>query len=240
MSIVVAATKAFEALPLPDAMSRLAIRALVTNGARTASTLSSDATEVFARAMQSRPIATDTAIANRQHYEVPADFFELVLGPQRKYSCCYFEHDTTTLAAAEERALEVTAQHANLSDGQHVLELGCGWGSLTLWMARHFPGARIVAVSNSAAQRVTIERNLQHLGVTNVKVITADMNNFDAREKFDRVVSVEMFEHMSNWQALLQRIRGWLTDEGRAFLHVFAHRTTPYAFDVTNKSDWIA
>jgi len=239
MNLVAAATRAFETVPVPDALSRLAIRALVTNGARMASAPQSDANAAFTRAMHARPIATDTATANRQHYEVPPGFFELVLGPQRKYSCCHYDDATTTLAEAEERALELTGQNADLADGQKILELGCGWGSLTLWMARRYPGAQIVAVSNSAAQRAAIERDLQRLGSTNVKVITADMNDFDIGEKFDRVVSVEMFEHMSNWQRLLGRARQWLADDGRAFLHVFAHRTTPYAFDVTDKSDWI-
>lgn len=240
MNLVAAATRAFETVPVPDAMSRFAIRALVANGARLASASRSDMTAAFARDMQARPIATDTTTANRQHYEVPPGFFELVLGPQRKYSCCHYDDANSTLAEAEERALELTAQNADLADGQEILELGCGWGSLTLWMARRYPNARIVAVSNSAAQRATIEHDLRRLGLTNVTVITADMNDFDIREKFDRVVSVEMFEHMSNWQALLGRVRKWLTDDGRIFLHVFAHCTTPYAFDVTDKSDWIA
>lgn len=240
MNILAAATKAFETTPLPDSVSRLAIRALVANGARRAADGSDATTEDFARSMRSRPIATDTTAANQQHYEVPAAFFDLVLGPHRKYSCCYYDTPEAPLEDAEARALQITAENAGLADGQRILELGCGWGSLTVWMARHYPNARIVAVSNSASQRARIEQELDVLGLQNVDVITADMNAFDISERFDRIVSVEMFEHMSNWRALLQRVRGWLTPDGRVFMHVFAHEKTPYAFDVNDRADWIA
>jgi cyclopropane-fatty-acyl-phospholipid synthase len=240
VSIIAAATKAFEAAPLPDALSRLAIRALVANGARNASSPPDGAALAFAHAMRSRPIATDPTAANRQHYEVPSDFFRLVLGPQRKYSCCYFETSAMTLGEAEERALQMTALNADLGDGQRILELGCGWGSLTLWMARRYPKASIVAVSNSSTQRAHIEAELNRLGLHNATVITADMNEFQTHRRFDRIVSVEMFEHMSNWHVLLERVRGWLEDDGKALIHVFAHKSTPYAFDAADASDWIA
>ncbi len=239
MSLIATATRAFERTPLPDSLTRLAIRTLVSNGARRAAG-SGDATAEFVRAMVSKPVATDTTAANRQHYEVPAAFFELALGPQRKYSSCYYERAGASLADAEERALEITAGNADLRDGQHILELGCGWGSLTLWMARRYPAARIVAVSNSASQRAHIEGQARHLGLGNVVVVTADMNTFEIADRFDRVVSVEMFEHMANWDALLRRVRSWLREDGRAFLHVFSHERTPYAFDVDDPADWIA
>ncbi len=240
MSILAAATKAFETVPLPDAVSRLAIGTLVAKGAHNAAQPAKGAAAAFAAAMRTRPIATDTAAANRQHYEVPSEFFQLVLGPQRKYSCCYYDSDAATLAEAEESALQLTARNAALQDGQHILELGCGWGSLTLWMARRYPNASIVAVSNSATQRAHIEHELRRTGIHNATVITADMNDFSTERRFDRVVSVEMFEHMSNWHALLQRVRGWLRVDGRAFIHVFAHESTPYAFDISDGADWIA
>jgi len=239
MNLLAAATRTFERTPLPDSLTRLVIRTLVSNGARRAA-VSGDTTPEFARAMRANPIATDTTLANRQHYEVPAAFFELALGPQRKYSSCYYDSAASTLAEAEERALEITAENADLVDGQQILELGCGWGSLTLWMARRYPAARIVAVSNSASQRAHIEGQARHLGLDNVVVVTADMNTFEIADRFDRVVSVEMFEHMANWEALLRRVRSWLREDGRAFLHVFAHVRTPYAFDVNDPTDWIA
>jgi cyclopropane-fatty-acyl-phospholipid synthase len=184
--------------------------------------------------MRFRPIAENTAEANAQHYEVPAEFFALVLGPRRKYSSCLYDSPATTLAEAEELALAETCAHADLADGQNVLELGCGWGSLSLWMAERYPASRITAVSNSHSQRAAIEAAASERGLTNIKVITRDMNDFQAPYRFDRVVSVEMFEHMSNWAGLLERVAG------RLFLHVFTHRDTPYRFDMNDKSDWIA
>jgi len=168
-----------------------------------------------------------------------------VLGARRKYSCCLYTNGAATLDAAEEQALAETAAHADLADGQRILELGCGWGSLTLWMAERFRRAKIVAVSNSASQRAFIAAEAARRGISNVTLITADMNQFDpapcvARERFDRVVSVEMWEHMSNWHALLARVHGWLKPDGRLFLHVFSHRLAPYAFDHEDQADWIA
>ena len=161
----------------------------------------------FAHDMSAHAIAEHTQAANRQHYELPPEFFSHCLGPRRKYSCCLFE-GTTNLATAEQRALEQTITHAELHDGQRILELGCGWGSLTLFMAERFPRATITAISNSAPQRLFIEAEAHRLGLTNIRVITADMNDFTTTETFDRVVSVEMFEHMANWRDLLTRLRG--------------------------------
>lgn len=240
MSILAVAARAFEAAPLPDSISRLAIRSLVASGARRAALLTDGVDEAFVRWMRSRPIASDTITANRQHYEVPSEFFRLVLGPQRKYSCCYYETGCETIGDAEECALAITAANADLADGQRILELGCGWGALTLWMARKYTGSHITAVSNSRTQRLHIEQECRRLGLANVTVVTADMNDFAANGTFDRVVSVEMFEHMANWPALLRRARDWLGQDSRAFLHVFTHVTTPYAFDSDDKADWIA
>ena len=193
-----------------------------------------------AHAIATLPIAEYVDDANAQHYEVPAAFFDLVLGPQRKYSCCLFKSDTDDLAVAEEQALVETAAHAGLADGQSILELGCGWGSLSLWMARHYPAARIVAVSNSHSQREFIEGRARAEGLVNLTVVTADMNTFAPQGRFDRIVSVEMFEHMLNWRVLLERVRSWLEDDGRFFMHVFTHSQAPYRFDHQDKADWIA
>lgn len=240
MNLAALATTAAERLPLSDRLTRYGIAALVSRTQDELVKTSANANCRFAAEMYGRPIATFVADANAQHYEVPTRFFQLVLGPQRKYSCCYYPSSRSTLAEAEEAALAETARRADLVDGQDILELGCGWGSLSLWMARMLPRSRILAVSNSASQRSFIESEARALGLRNLRIQTADMNIFAPTGTFDRVVSIEMFEHMTNWGALLTRIRGWLKPEGRAFVHVFAHRKSPYRFDHDNPADWIA
>lgn len=195
----------------------------------------------FAEAMRHFPIAAHTREANEQHYELPASFFGLVLGPRRKYSCCRYPSETTSLAEAEELALAETCLHADLHDGQTILELGCGWGSLTLWMAEKYPNSQIFAVSNSHSQRAHIADQANVRGLHNVTVVTCDMNDFvPPATGFDRIVSVEMFEHMSNWRALFARTRDWLASDGRLFIHVFTHRSRSYRFDHKDPADWIA
>jgi len=240
MSLTAAAGRVVERAPVPDAVTRLGIAFLVARARRRLREEPFDTEAAFADDMGSHPIAENTEDANAQHYEVPAEFFELVLGPRRKYSSGYYGSAAATLGEAEDLALAETCEHAGLADGQDILELGCGWGSLSLWMAEHFPGSRITAVSNSHSQRVAIEAMATTKGLSNLAVITRDMNDFEAVERFDRIVSVEMFEHMSNWPALLERVRGWLRPDGRLFIHIFAHRDTPYRFDVNDKTDWIA
>ena len=169
-----------------------------------------DALARFIADMRQSPIAICTEKPNEQHYEVPPAFFKLVLGKHLKYSSCFWDSDTQTLDEAEARMLTLTAERAQLADGMDILELGCGWGSLSLWMAEKYPASRITAVSNSELQRKFIQTTCQERGSTNLKVITADMNDFSTPLKFDRVVSVEMFEHMRNWQQLLARVNTWL------------------------------
>jgi cyclopropane-fatty-acyl-phospholipid synthase len=228
-----------ERIDWPDAITRAGIGWLV---ARTDRQLAAapPLVPVFARAMDDYPVALNTVEANRQHYEVPAAFFHALLGPRLKYSCCLFDDSTDTLAAAEERSLAASCDYANLADGQDILELGCGWGSLSLWMAARYPNARIVSVSNSGSQRAFILRRAAEQGLTNIDVITADMNGFMTERRFDRVVSIEMFEHMANWRALLQRAANWLKPDGKLYVHIFSHRNAPYRFDHADKSDWIA
>lgn len=241
MSLVAHTIHAFEGAPLPDAMRRAAIGVLVSNARRGLQAAPARSSLEFAREMEARPIAEHAAAANTQHYELPPAFFQAVLGPQLKYSSGLYASGVTTLAEAEEAALHETAAHADLRDGQRILELGCGWGSLSLWMARALPRAQIVSVSNSTSQAAFIRDRAQALGVANLQVVTADMNDFAPAEAgFDRIVSVEMFEHMANWRALLTRARGWLKADGRLFLHVFTHKATPYRFDVDDEADWIA
>ncbi len=181
------------------------------------------------------PIAIRPEAPNAQHYEVPAAFFEQVLGPWMKYSSAYWPTGTSSLAEAEVRMLELTCDRAQLTDGQDILELGCGWGSLSLFMAERFPNSRIVAVSNSVSQRDFIEQHRR----PNLTVRTADMNDFEAGEEFDRVVSIEMFEHMRNYQHLLRRIAGWLRPGGSLFVHVFCHREFAYSFETRGADDWM-
>ena len=238
MSLASSALQAFEAAPMPDALRKGAVAYLV-GSARRRLARSDTRDQVFAAAMAGYPVAIHADAANAQHYELPPAFFEQVLGPRLKYSCCLYGAGET-LAQAEERSLAETAARADLRDGQAILELGCGWGSLSLWMAERFPGARITAVSNSAPQRLFIEARARERDLRNLTVVTADMNAFLTDQVFDRVVSVEMFEHMSNWWALLSRVRGWLKPDGRVFIHVFTHRTTPYRFEVADRTDWIA
>ena len=240
MSLIAATIDAFEGAPLPDVVRKTAITLLVANARRQMKDAGPEANAAFAREMTERPIAEHTDAANAQHYEVPAEFFLNCLGPQLKYSSALYRNPGDTLAQAEEHGLRETAEHADLADGQHILELGCGWGSLSLWMAKTYPNARITAVSNSASQKAFIMARAQERGLGNLEVITCDMNDFEAPGAFDRVVSVEMFEHMSNWRALLTRVKGWLKPDGRLFIHIFTHRTTPYRFNVEDEADWIA
>ena len=157
-----------------------------------------------------------------------------------KYSSGYYEHEHSTLDQAEEAMLALTCERADLREGQAVLELGCGWGSLTLWMAEHYPGSFFTAVSNSAPQRKHIQALAVERGLSNLEVLTHDMNSFDTKARFDRVVSVEMFEHMRNWEKLLTRVRSWLKEDGKVFLHVFSHHKYAYPFDVQDETDWMS
>lgn len=229
-----------ERAPLPDIATRTGIEFLIGRTRRQLALDDNNTTQQFARDMAQFPIALATREANDQHYEMPARFFELILGKRRKYSCGFYENERSTLDQAEENALAQTAEHAGIANGQKILELGCGWGSLTLWIAEHFPGAHITAVSNSQSQRAYILSRAKELDLQNVEVITADMNEFATKAQFDRIVSVEMFEHMSNWRELLTKVTRWLKPDGRFFMHVFTHKKLPYRFDHADKSDWIA
>ncbi|MGI2033267.1 SAM-dependent methyltransferase [Rhizobium panacihumi] len=240
MNMLAFAINAAERAPLSDSVTLAGIDFLCGRTKRRLATTSAETERVFAETMGDFPIATHTDEANRQHYEVPADFFSLVLGPQRKYSCCLYPAADTTLADAETAALAETVAHATIEDGMSILELGCGWGSLSLYLAQHFPNSRITSVSNSASQREYILRLATQRGLTNLTVITSDMNDFDSAEHYDRVVSIEMFEHMSNWRDLLARVRGWVKPDGKLFLHVFTHKTRSYRFDHDDPADWIA
>ncbi len=229
---------------IPDALVRAGIRRLCRGrlgdvGAGDAEALARRK-NAFVSHMNASGIAPVPELANAQHYEVPAAFFSTVLGARCKYSACYWTPDTTGLDAAEEQALAISCERAEIEDGMSVLDLGCGWGSLSLWIAERYPNARVTAVSNSAPQRAYIEAEAAGRGLDNVRVITADMNRFDISKRFDRVVSVEMFEHMRNYAELYRRIARWLNPGGRFFMHIFCHRSTPYAFEDQGPGDWMS
>lgn len=194
----------------------------------------------FASMMRSAPIALVPDLANEQHYEVPAAFFAEVLGTHRKYSCCYWGDEAGDITEAEEAALRITCERAQLANGQAVLDLGCGWGSVSLWIAEHYPESSVTSVSNSSSQRAYIIEQARLRGLNNIKVICADMNDFTTDNRFDRVVSVEMFEHMRNYPELFRRIDSWMNPGGVFFMHIFTHRTTPYEYIDKGPSDWMS
>ncbi len=231
---------------LPDFLVRFGIRRLLKARLREENQGSAEAQQqhlmkLIARLKKS-PVAINTGDANQQHYELPNAFFEHVLGARLKYSSGYYRHPGESLDTAEANMLELTAQRARLQDGDRILELGCGWGSLSLWMAERFPHSQITVVSNSRTQKRFIDGRAAASGVKNLEVITSDMNHltFPEGTRFDRVVSVEMFEHMRNYETLMQRISSWLKADGTLFVHIFTHKTYAYPFEVRDATDWMA
>jgi cyclopropane-fatty-acyl-phospholipid synthase len=194
----------------------------------------------FVAMMNESPIALVPELANEQHYEVPAEFFRQVMGDNLKYSCCYWPQDVSNLSEAEAAALEITVRRAGIEDGMNVLDLGCGWGSLSLWIAEHFPNASVTSVSNSTPQHDFILQQAADRSISNINVIVCDMNDFDIDERFDRVVSIEMFEHMRNYGELFRRISGWLVPDGKFFMHIFCHKATPYEYIDKGPADWMS
>jgi cyclopropane-fatty-acyl-phospholipid synthase len=229
---------------LPDALLRAGIRRMCAARLRDEHAGDPDAAArrnaALIAELRASPVAIHTDAANRQHYELPPAFFTRCLGPRLKYSGCFYPTGNETLAQAEEAMLALYCERAKLADGQDILELGCGWGSLTLWMAQHYPNARITAVSNSAPQRAFIEAQCRDRGFANVRVITCDVNRLELPAlSFDRCVSVEMFEHMRNYATLLGRIGGWLRPGGALFVHIFCHRTLLYPFETEGEGNWM-
>jgi cyclopropane-fatty-acyl-phospholipid synthase len=190
--------------------------------------------------LKKSPVAINAADANAQHYELPSDFFQLVLGKHLKYSSGYWKDGVTSIDISEKDMLEITCERAELKDGQKILELGCGWGSLSLFMAEKFPNSLISSVSNSKSQKTFIDEQSNKRNIKNLTLITADMNTFQMEEKFDRVVSVEMFEHMRNYELLMSKIAGFLKPNGKLFVHIFTHKNFAYKFEVKDESDWMS
>jgi cyclopropane-fatty-acyl-phospholipid synthase len=224
---------------LPDWLIRAGIRRLLARRLREEAGRYDPA--AYAADLARRPIAENTPAANRQHYEVPTAFYQLCLGPRLKYSGCLYPTGAETLAEAEEAMLALYVERGRLADGQDILELGCGWGSLSLYLAARFPRARITGVSNSRTQKEHIDAAARERGLTNLRIVTADLNDFaPPGGPYDRIVSVEMLEHMKNYPRLLERIAGWLRPEGRLFVHIFTHRRLAYHFEDGGESDWLA
>lgn len=228
---------------LPDMLVRAGIKRLLRQRLEDEDRGSEEKNQLalmrFARQIKSEPLAIQTQRANEQHYEVPAEFFQMVLGKHLKYSSCLFDRETTPLDQAEEAMLKLTMDRAELSDGQRILELGCGWGSLSLAMAQRFPQSSVTAISNSSSQREFIEARARELQLKNLSVQTVDMNEFAPSESFDRIVSVEMFEHMRNYELLMQKISQWLNPNGKLFVHIFCHRRHAYLFEEEGDSNWM-
>ena len=229
---------------LPDSFIRFGIKRLCSERLVKASSFSDEDMEkehaAWIEVLKKSPIALVPEKANEQHYEVPPRLFELVLGNKLKYSSGFWPEGISSLDQSESAMLDLTSERAELVDGQDILELGCGWGSLTLYMAEHFPKSKITAVSNSNDQRQFIEERCRQLKLDNVRVITADMNDFRAEGLFDRVVSIEMFEHMRNYEKLLGRVNTWLKKEGKLFVHIFSHQKVAYPFEDNDDADWMA
>jgi len=229
---------------LPDWTVRAGIRRICADRLHEQSAGSVDSQKERARQflveLDRSPIAIETKAANEQHYEVPADFYRMTLGPHLKYSCAFWPEGIHTLAQAEEAMLDLYCQRARINDGHSVLELGCGWGSLSLYLARRFPNSCIVGVSNSRTQKEFIDGQAQARSLKNLEIITADMNDFQAAACFDRIVSAEMFEHMRNYRLLLSRIASWLKPDGLLFVHIFSHARFAYPYEVRDSSDWMA
>jgi len=228
---------------VPDSVIRTGIRRLCRQRLKDIKShdieVSGQMTEAFIDYMNGSDVAPVPEIANEQHYELPPEFFSTVLGQHAKYSCCYWGAGAQTLEHAEADALRISSQRAEIRNGMAVLDLGCGWGSLSLWIAGHFPGCKVTSVSNSKPQGEHIRKLARERGLSNIEVITADMNDFRADERYDRIVSVEMFEHMRNYRELFSRLSQWLKPEGKFFMHIFCHRNTPYEFLDDGPSDWM-
>lgn len=228
---------------MPYVMERAVVRTLIKQ--RYLSLSKSDIHQAqilhsqFIDKLKQSPIALVPEKANQQHYEVPAEFFNIALGKHKKYSSCIWKDNCLSLDQAEAEMLELSCERAELSNGVKILELGCGWGSLSLWMAEKYPNSEITSVSNSHSQKIFIDTEAQKRGLKNLTVITSDMNDFTSHQLYDRVVSIEMFEHMRNWPILLEKISSWLNPGGKLFIHIFCHKDTPYIFETEGAQNWM-
>lgn len=228
---------------VPEPIIRFGIRRMLAQKLREEASPSAAAEQQkiasFVQELQNMPIAVETDAANKQHYEVPTAFYQLVLGPRLKYSCALWSDETKTLEQAEIAMLDLYIERAGIANGQTILELGCGWGSLSLYLAERFPESRVTGLSNSATQKQFIDSRAKELGLTNLTILTANIVHFDTTEKFDRILSIEMFEHMKNYKLLLSKVRRWLKDDGQLFIHIFTHKKYAYHYINRDGNDWL-
>ena len=225
---------------VPDSVVRAGIRHLLKGRLQQEAQGGKFRKEQTLEQLESSPVAVNTKEANEQHYELPTAFFKNMLGPRMKYSCCYWESDGATLHEAEEASLSLVAERAGIRNGQRVLDLGCGWGSFALWAAERFPDSHFLAVSNSQTQREWIQACAHDLQLHNLEVQTADINEFSPSQPVDRIVSIEMLEHVRNHETIFRRASEWLVPDGRFFIHVFTHREYTYLFETGDGVDWMA
>ena len=231
---------------IPDALIRIGIRSRLKETLKPFKNLNCEDRQAVlmkhVAELKECPLAIATEEANEQHYELPTNFFQKVLGPHMKYSSGYWDAGSTDIETSEARMLKLSCERAELENGHRILELGCGWGSLTLWMAKEYPKAQITAISNSKTQKIYIDSQASERGLTNIEVKTVNMISYEGEGEsiFDRVVSVEMFEHMKNYDKLLSRISSWLKPEGKLFVHIFTHREYAYHYEAKDESDWMA
>lgn len=239
-NVAALAIRIAESGKIPDPLVRFGMNRVVESRVTAEADRDSAWRESFRSELWSGPVAIDTSIANEQHYDVPAEFFDIVLGSRKKYSSGYWPNGVTDIDSAELAMLELYRERAALEDGQRILDLGCGWGSFTIWSAEQFPRSEIVGVSNSASQKSYIERAARDAGLDNVRIVTADINDYQPAGQFDRVVSVEMLEHVRNHRELLRRMRSWLSADGAVFVHVFANKHHEYPYQVEGPGSWMA
>jgi cyclopropane-fatty-acyl-phospholipid synthase len=236
--------KLLERNRLPDWLIRIGIRRLNAQRLRQEDRrdveAQQEALRSFVAELKRSPIAIHTDAANRQHYELPAEFFQLVLGRRLKYSCALWPTGVSHLDQAEKAMLRLYEERAQVRDGMQILDLGCGWGSLSFWLCERFPASRVVAVSNSAVQRQHMEAQCRVRGIANLEILTADINSFEIDRTFDRVISIEMFEHMKNYQLLMSKVASFLNPGGLLFVHIFTHRRFAYSFESNGASNWMA
>lgn len=222
---------------LPDPLIRFGIKSLLKERLDELSNVSQEDVVVELRNSE---LSVASNEANEQHYTVPTEFYSLVLGKYKKYSCCYYKDSTQTLSEAEREALDLVAERAELIDGQDILELGCGWGSFSLYAAKKYPNSKITSVSNSSTQKEYIDARAKENGLTNLNVVTADINTFEVSSRFDRIVSIEMFEHVRNYEVLFKNLDNWLNSQGKVFIHVFCHKENAYLFEEVDDTDWMS
>jgi cyclopropane-fatty-acyl-phospholipid synthase len=224
---------------VPDSLVRLGIKKLIKQREEEIKVNFDFHKNKILKIMQESPLAIETAKANEQHYEVPSEFYQLVLGKNLKYSCSLFENQAQNLDEAEDVMLNLYCERAQIVDGMKILELGCGWGSLTLHLARKYPNSQITAISNSHGQREYILGEAQKRNIKNIKIITTDINVFKNEEKFDRIISIEMFEHLRNYQEIFAKMKTWLNLDGKVFLHIFCHKEATYFFETEGDDNWM-